>query len=105
MICLLKYWRPLLLLAAIAGAFLTGWVQAGRQCRAEQLQAQVSSLKKQLDISRKAHDDAVVRSMAREAENATLIKEVESYEDELESRSDPACLLSPDDARRLLEIQ
>lgn len=105
MIWLLKYWRPLLLLVAIAGAYFAGHDQAGRQCRAAALQAEVSSLKNQLDVSRKVQDSAVVRSMAREAENTALTAKVEEYETELESRSDPACVLSPADARRLQDIQ
>ncbi|MCT4654223.1 MAG: hypothetical protein N4A65_00275 [Cohaesibacter sp.] len=105
MIWLLKYWRPLLLISGIAAAFIAGWVQAGRQCRAEALQAKVTSLQNQLDISRKVQDSAVARSAEREKEKEELERQVEDYETALANRIDPSCALSVDDARRLQQIK
>lgn len=105
MIRLLKHWRPIAAIALLLGAYAVGRYHQSRFCKADQLQSEVQSLEDQIEISRKVRDLAVHRSIDRQKETEALTAKVESYEDELENRSDPACLLSPADARRLQDIQ
>lgn len=105
MMGLLKYWRQIVLILAVSGAYLAGRVHEGRACKADLLQAQIQSLQDQLEMNRKVQEAAVFRSAIREQEKEVLAAKVEDYESELESRAEPSCILSAGDAERLHTIR
>ncbi|MFN8828835.1 MAG: hypothetical protein ACK5W0_03090 [Labrys sp. (in: a-proteobacteria)] len=96
-------------LFAVTAAFAIGWLrgrdQAVSECQTAALQAQVEALSKDLAISRRAAALATERAQSAEraaTENETLI---EDFRHALEARSDGACRLDDDDARRLRAIK
>lgn len=85
----------------VIGAFLYGHNLAREACAAARLQAEIETLKADLDIARR--QEGLARSQAERlaAETRILEKKVTDYELALKKRPDQRCLLTRDDVRRL----
>lgn len=95
------------LMAAIAiygSGYWAGRVAAKANCKTAVLEAANADLQKALKDQREITQRANARSVSDAAELTQLRNQVEDLTHEFETK-DGACLLSPDDARRLRNIR
>jgi hypothetical protein len=90
---------------AFAAGFLRGQAGARAACATAALEARVAALTRDLEVSERAASFAADRARSAESAAAAHEKAIEEYRDALQQRTDGACRLDGDDARRLRAIR
>lgn len=93
-----------LVMAAVAGGYLTGRKDASALCNADALTAENGQLRKDIAAMREVSSAAADRATIDAAAISLLREQVEDLEHAF-STADNSCRLTPDDARRLRAIR
>lgn len=97
-------WVPIAALMAVAagaGAYVKGRMDAAGNCREEELRAIIVSMQRDVSAQEQADRLEAAKLVELERERRDLEQEVADYEAELAKRPDEGCALGPDDLRAL----
>lgn len=97
------FWKPLAILVAVSVAFTAGYQRAKGACNAANLKAENVELKRQIKTSKSILEKTAQDNKTLAGKITTLTTKVEDYETSVSKN--PSCILSDDDAQRLLNIK